>query len=425
MKKLVLIVSVIALLLIGGAALAQDDASFTVWHIQNTGAGPELFEGAAERFMADNPGVTVELLPMQNDPFKERIRTAIGAGDEPCIFPSWGGGPMLEYVDAGVLASMTDYFEEDNYKDFFLPASFSNVTGTDGNIYGFPAENVVVAGFFYDRAIFEEYGLEPPETWEELMAIAETLKENGIATFSLAGASKWTSSMYYMYLVDRLAGPGAFAAAAARDGSFEAEPFVRAGEIIQEMVENGYFVEGFNGLDYDTGQSRIPMYAGQAAMELIGSWSIQVVKGENEEYLENNYGFFPFPALEEGEGDPTSVVGTVGDNYYHISESCEYKDEAFDFLTYLLDEEGIAARIESGRIPPIAGVSEMIDDPLLAEVLARVEEAGSVQLWYDQYLPAQLGEVHKDTMQALFGLALTPEEAAAAQEEATAEFYDS
>jgi raffinose/stachyose/melibiose transport system substrate-binding protein len=229
--------------------------------------------------------------------------------------------------------------------------------------------------------------------------------------------------MYYMYLVDRLGGPEPFAAAAAREGSFEAESFVRAGEIIQEFVEMGAFVEGYNGLDYDTGQSRVLLYAGQAAMELIGSWNIQTVKAENEAFFEN-MGFFPFPAIEEGEGDPSTVVGTVGDSYYHIASSCDHPEEAFEFLTYLLDEQSIDERLDAGRIPPIAGVSEMLDEPLSQEIMRVVEDAAGVQLWYDQYLPVELGEVHKDTMQALFGMAITPEEAAAAQEEATADYYE-
>ena len=39
--------------------------------------------------MADNPDVEVEVVIMQNDPYKTRIRTAMGAGDTPCVFMSW------------------------------------------------------------------------------------------------------------------------------------------------------------------------------------------------------------------------------------------------------------------------------------------------------------------------------------------------
>lgn len=394
--------------------------SIDLWHIQSTGAGPQMIQQAVDRYMAANPGVTVQAVPMQNDPYKTRIRTAVGAGDAPCIFISWGGGPLLEYVNAGQVLDLTEYMQQDDYVSRFMPAALTNTT-FDGRIYGVPIENTSVAGFWYNKDIFEELGLTPPATYEELLSVIETLKANNVVPFALANKTMWTSSMYYMYLVDRLGGPETFANAANRTGgSFEDEPFVRAGEIVQDLVRMDAFNRGFNGLDYDTGQSRLLLYSGNAAMELMGSWQIQNVLAENPDF---NMGFFPFPAIEGGEGDPRNVVGTVGNNFYHISSSCQAPDEAFELLTYLIDEESIAVRVEAGRIPPVRGIAERIENPLMQEVLHVVETAPSVQLWYDQYLPPQLGETHKSIMQALFGLEISPEEAARRQEQATAEFY--
>ena len=405
-------------------ALSSVAAAQTIdfWHIQSTGDGPQLIQQAVDRFMADNPGVTVNVVPMQNDPYKTRIRTSIGAGDAPCIFPSWGGGPLYQYVQAGQVLDLTSYMKKDDYLSRFVPAALTN-TSFDGKIYGVPVENTAVAVIWYNKAIFAKLGLTPPQTFDELLQVIDTLKANNIVPFALANKTKWTSSMYYMYLVDRLGGPGTFAAAANRTGgSFTDEPFVRAGEIVQELVKAGAFNEGFNGLDYDTGQSRLLLYSGRAAMELMGSWQISTVKAENPDFYAN-MGFFPFPSLAEGTGDPSDVVGTVGDNFYHISSSCKAPDEAFKLLTYLIDDKSVDLRIAAGRIPPVVGVAAKLEEPLLKEVVQLVENAASVQLWYDQYLPPELGETHKDLMQALFGLAITPQEAASRQEAAAVAFY--
>ncbi len=423
MRKLV-VFTLLAVMVAGLAPVAAQGPHITLWHIQTSGVGPELIQQAVDRYMAANPGVSVEVVPLQNDPFKLQIRTAMGAGDPPCVFPSWGGGPLYEYEQAGQVIDLTDYMMADNYVEHFLPASLSNVT-FDDKIWGVPVENTAVAVFYYNKDIFGRYNLEPPTTWDELVAVSQTLIDNGVVPFSLANKTKWTSSMYYMYLVDRIGGPEIFQAAANRlpGGTFEDPAFVQAGEMIQDLVEMGAFIEGFNNLDYDTGQSRMPVYAGEAAMELMGTWEIANFKAENPEFYESSLGFFAFPAVEDGVGDPSNVVGTVGDNYYHISATCEYPDEAFELITYLIDDESVALRVEAGRIPPVVGVSEMLEDPILQQVMAMVENAASVQLWYDQYLPPELGEVHKDTMQALFGLEITPEEAAAMQEEAVAEYF--
>lgn len=425
MRKALILLVVLTLVVGGSSAIAsaRQDKQITFWHIQSTGNGPEVIQQAVDRYMADNPDVEVEVVPMQNDPYKTRIRTAMGAGDAPCIFPSWGGGPLYEYVQSEQVLDLTPYMMADEYYTRFLPSSLSNIT-FDGMMWGVPVENTAVAVIYYNKQIFEEYGLEPPATWDELMEVAQTLIDNDVVPFSLANKTKWTSSMYYMYLVDRLGGPEVFASAANRTGgSFEDPVFVQAGEMVQQLVEMGAFNEGFNGLDYDTGQSRMLMYANQAAMELMGTWQISTYKAENPDFYENVLGFFPFPAIEGGEGSPTNVVGTVGDNYYHISSGCEYPDEAFELLTYLIDDESVGVRVDDGRIPPVVGVADMLEDPVLADVMSMVESAESVQLWYDQYLPPELGEVHKDTMQALFGLDITPEEAATIQEEATAEYF--
>jgi raffinose/stachyose/melibiose transport system substrate-binding protein len=425
MRKFALFALVLTLLFAATAVTMAQDTTITFWHIQSTAGGPELIQAAVDRYMADNPGVAVEVVPMQNDPYKTRIRTSMGAGDAPCVFPSWGGGPLYEYVQAGQVIDLTPYMEADGYMERFVPAALSNVT-FDGMIYGVPVENTAVAVVFYNRQIFEQYGLTPPATLDDLMTVAQTLIDNGVTPFALANRTKWTSSMYYMYLVDRLGGPDVFASAANRTGgTFEDPVFVQAGQIVQDMVNMGMFNEGFNGLDYDTGQSRMLMYAGEAAMELMGTWNISTILNENPDFYTNNLGFFPFPAIEDGAGSPTNVVGTVGDNYYHISSNCANPDEAFEMITYLIDDTSVEARVAAGRIPPVRGVADMLEDPVLREVIGVVENAESVQLWYDQYLPPELGEAHKDAMQALFGLEITPEEAALRQETAVAEFFGS
>ncbi len=401
------------------AAPAAGGATVDIWHIQVQTA--HEIQDAVDRFMADNPDVTVTVEPLDNDPFKTKLAVAMGAGNPPCIFPTWGGGPLYQYAQAGQVIDLTAYMEADGFQDRFVPASLSNVT-FDGKVYGVPGENAAIAVVWYNKAMFDELGLTAPATWDELITVIETLQANDIIPFALANLTKWTSSMYYMYIVDRLGGPEVFASAANRTGgSFEDPVFVQAGEMVQELVNRGAFNEGFNGLDYDTGQSRQLLYSGKAAMELMGGWSLSTIRAENPEFAENNLDFFAFPAIEGGAGDPSNVVGTVGDNFYSISSACANPDLAFEVIKYMTDDTAMALRGEGGKIPPVVGFS--VEDPRQQQLVDMISNAASVQLWYDQYLPPELGEVHKDTMQALFGLELTPEEAAAAHEAATANFF--
>ena len=412
-KSLAVLTAVSVLGLLGGSALAQKK-EIVFWHIQSTEPGLSLIKNEVARFIAANPDVNVQIVPIQNDAYKTKIKVAMGAGEGPCVFPSWGGGPLYEYVKANQIIDLTPYMNQGGYKNRFLPASFSAVT-FGGKIYGVPVENVAIAVFYYNKDLFAKYNLKEPATLDELTNIAKTLKANGIISFSLANKTKWTGSMYYMYLVDRLGGAKAFVDAATRapGGSFENPVFIQAGKILQDWVKAGYFNDGFNGLDYDSGQSRALLYSGKAAMELMGNWSSSIMSSENPEFLKK-VGIFPFPALKAGSG-PQNVVGTVGDNYYSISSTCKYPKEAFEMIKYLIDDKAVAERIEADRIPPVKGVTPK--NPDLKDIVRLVNSAPGTQLWYDQYLPPELGEAHKDTVQALMGLTMTPEQAAKIMED--------
>ena len=42
-------------------------------------------------------------------------------------------------------------------------------------------------GFYYDKAVFEQYGLQPPTTWDEFLQVCETLWMNGVVPLSMSG----------------------------------------------------------------------------------------------------------------------------------------------------------------------------------------------------------------------------------------------
>jgi raffinose/stachyose/melibiose transport system substrate-binding protein len=86
-------------------------------------------------------------------------------------------------------------------------------------------------------------------------------------------------------------------------------------------------------------------------------------------------------------------------------------------ITQLLDEPAVKERIAAGKIPPLKNLT--LSDPMLKDLLSRVQDAKEMQLWYDQALSPEVSEVHKNTCQELFGLTMTPE--AAAQELQTAQ----
>ena len=218
----------------GGSGGASDIA---LWHIQTTGDGPKLIDQAVERFKADNPTVKVQVSPLANDAYKDKLKVALGANDAPCIFPTWGGGPLASYAKAGQVLDLSNYLAKEDYKSRFVPASWTNVT-FDDKVYGIPVENSAAAVIWYSKPIFAKYNLTPPTTWAEFQQVAETLKANGVAPVALGNKPKWPGIMWYDYLVARFGGGQAFTDAALRTGGhFTDDPFVKAGDTLQTMVD--------------------------------------------------------------------------------------------------------------------------------------------------------------------------------------------
>ncbi len=390
---------------------AHADSTITLWHIQSTGTGPKLIQDAVDRFEAANPGVKVEVSPIANDAYKDKIKVALGANAAPCIFPSWGGGPLAAYVKAGQVIDLTSQVTANNYKAYFLPAAWSNVT-FNNKIYGVPVENSSIAVIWYSKSIFAKNKLTPPKTWNDLLKVVRALNHAGVAPFALGGGSKWPEIMWYDYLVDRLGGAKAFNAAALRTGGkFTDSAFIRAGQYLQTLVKDKAFIKGYNGIIYDNGAPRQLIEAGKAAMELMGSWEYSGFLGDKKA---DDIGFFPFPSIPGGQGDQTDVLGTVGDNFYSISSTCADKADAFKVIQYLIDDTSVKARVADGRIPPVAGVT--LTDPNNINIYNLLTKAHGVQLWWDQYLPPDLAQLHLNETQALFGLTETPQAMAAKQE---------
>jgi raffinose/stachyose/melibiose transport system substrate-binding protein len=397
---------------------ASSGNNIELWHVQTDNQGPVIFENAAARFKRDNPSFTTTIVPILNDAYKQRLAVALAARQTPDLFFSWSGGPMYEYVRNNQIVDLTPYMNANHHKNRLLDAAVAQGS-YQGKIWGFPMTNVSVCTVFYNKEIFQRLNLSVPTTIREFEAVCDTLKANNITPFSLANLTQWTGSMYFMFLATRRGGAEPFINAVDGSGTFLDPAFIYAGEKIQEWVNKGYFLPGFNGLDWDSGQARAPMYRGETAMLIMGSWFVSQAQGESPDFF-RNMGIFTFPRDEQGVGNPNTVIGTVGDNFYHVSVTSRNPAKAFELLTYYVDDTGVRENIADGKIPPVKNVR--LTDPLLSELFAQVQSAPDMQLWYDQSLSPEVADVHKVTSQQIFGLTLTPRAAAQQLQDAQAAY---
>ena len=391
-------------------SVAAEDNVITYWNIGVESPDKDIIAAAVDYFNANTEsGYTVENVAIQNDTYKEKLVVAMSSGECPDVYSNWSGGPMFEYIDSGFAQPLDDLFAESDIKDKLLDAAVAQGS-YNGKLYGIPYLNISLAGIFYNKEMFEQYGLEEPTTLAELENICAVLKENGIIPFALANGSKWTGSMYFMSLAARYGGLEPFQKAVAGEGSFTDECFIKAGEKIVEWVNNGYFPEGVNSLSEDDGQAKQLMYQEAAGMLLCGSWYTGTFAADSAEFYEK-IGWFPFHAIEDSDADPLIQIGTVGDQFLCINAEGDKLTAAFELVADHLSDEVTAKTFSVNKIAPINTAAENITDPVTLEIFEAAQAAPEIQLWYDQYLAPSIASAHLDGLQEVFGLTKTPQEA--------------
>lgn len=399
----------------------KENKEIVYWNIATESPDKDIVTAAVEKFNSGTEsGYTVTSVPTQNDSYKEKLVVAMSSGECPDMYSCWSGGPMYEYIDSGFGQPIDNLFENSEIKDKLMESAVRQAT-YNNHIYAVPYQNVSMSGVFYNKEMFDKYGLQEPKTLVELENICATLKKNGITPFALANSSKWTGSMYFMNLAARYGGLKPFRNAVAGTGNFMDESFIKAGEKIQEWVKAGYFPDGVNSLSEDDGQAKQLMYQETAGMLLCGSWYTGTFAADSKEFYQK-IGWFPFPAIKESDADASIMIGTVGDQFIVFNCKGEKLKAAFECAEAHLSDEVVKIEIESGKIPPINGIKDKLTDSITIEVAEAANNASEIQLWYDQYLPPAVSSAHLDGLQEVFGLTMTPKEAQDAMQKAMDEY---
>jgi raffinose/stachyose/melibiose transport system substrate-binding protein len=403
-------------------AAAQEKTKVTWWHISINDPGLSAWQALADAYMAEHPDVEIEITVLENEAFKQKLATSMQSGEPPDIFQSWGGGVLYEYAAAGLVKDITADLAIDGWGDSFLPAALA-LYGKDGQTWGVPWSMGMVV-WWYNKALFAQAGIEAtPTTWTELLDTVSKLKAAGITPITIGEGDKWPGHFYWVYLAIRSGGKAAFDAAYSREGSFADPAFVQAGTLLKQLVDLEPFQEGHLGMAYNPAETLLAN--GQAAMELMGLWSPsnQRSLSESGEGIGDDLGFFLFPSVDGGAGDPSDVLGG-GDGFGIGKNASPAAIDFVRFLTSLENQTNLAS--EGVAVPPtVKGAEAGVTDPNVQEATKKVGEAKYLQLYYDQFLPPAVGAAVNDATQGLFAGTSSPEEVAQQIEEVASQEMDS
>jgi raffinose/stachyose/melibiose transport system substrate-binding protein len=369
-----------------------------------------------DEYQADNPNVTIKQEVFDNERYKAKIKVLSAVNELPDIGLTWAAGYLQPFVEGKLLAPLDELLHSE-FEDSFV-AGTTEAYAIDGKTYALPLE-FNLAPVYYNKEIFAQYGLQVPTTYDDFLHIVKTLAASGVVPIALGNKDRWTGSLWYMYLADRIAGTETLTNAIKGASSFTDSGLVEAAQRIQELVDMNAFNKGFNGLSND--EVKAEFMDSEAAMYMMGTWELpnyttnQVIP----QAFRDSIGFFKFPTVAGGQSTIDSWVGGPGVGLF-VAENSPVKAEAKKFAKYFVKRWGEESVTGAGVIPATKVDTSKIQLPqLYIDLLNEVNKATSITLFADVQMASGAAEAHLNQIQALFGKEITPDEFARAHDAAS------
>lgn len=263
------------------------------------------------------------------DSFSSKIQGRFAAGDIPDII-------IGKAQDVQTYARTRNLGEIPEQCSGKIESWALDTVASGGKVYEIPY-NAWYQGVIYNKGIFEELNLEPPETEEEMDQVIKRLKEAGIVPFAAHFQESWkAANMTMQYMTNELFRDIPDWGDQFREGKQD----FSGNEVIRRCFENNRKIlqnSWEDALQIDQFESDSRFTQGEAAMYLTGSWSMQFASqyGEDQEF-----GIFPYPSQN---GDAYLIRET--NLTFMKSADSEYGDLIDDIFFSLLTEKDLAQEI--------------------------------------------------------------------------------
>ncbi|MGW0483182.1 ABC transporter substrate-binding protein [Nonomuraea sp. NPDC003214] len=265
-----------------GAETAQKKTELTLYN--DKGAWSKYFE---EMGAASKQSIGLSMKPTgytDSAQYQAFIKASFRTNVKPDLFTWQTGGMLQEIVKQKQVADTTAVWQE-AIKAGDLSQDLAPYYTIDGKQYCVPM-NVAYWGMFYNKKIFDEHDLKPPATWEDLVKIAETLKQHDVKAFY------HTSVLFsFVWFEQIMAGmdPDLYDRLSTGQAKYTDPGVVAVMEKWKELIDAGYFMNP--GDKTDPGDV---LKTGKAAMVSFGTW-FNTSMTQRDMKAGADYGFFVIP----------------------------------------------------------------------------------------------------------------------------------
>lgn len=364
-------------------------------------------------FTEAHPEITVEYAPIDTNDYNAAIQSQVEGGTGPDVIMCRPFDVNRSWIEKGYFADISDLAAFDAFDDTAVAAW----TGEDGKPYCVPVASVL-AGFYYNKAIFDELGLEVPTTQQELLDVLAAIEDDGTyAPLALGTADGWQLAYNVLYQIGPNYWHGEDGRLGLIDGSKKlTDPDFVAGFTAFDQLKD-YLPDGYESISYEDMTQLFNL--GKAAILPDGSWQISQVTSTGLDV-----GVFGAPPASAGD---QRYQQEMADMAFGLNAESKNADAARTFLEWLGTPE--FQQLYVNALPGFFSMATepvTYDDPLAQEFAGLKEGAGlTSRLALDRLSAGQppLDDEIWRVTQLMYNSGLSPEDATAELQDGLDSWY--
>lgn len=369
------IAGVAALALAGGLSAcsggSEGDASGELQIlVSSADASDAAFKAVTAAFEKAHPEVKVTLSSVSNDNYPATKSSRLTAGNVDIVVvrslaevPEFAADSTAEDVLLARAGGLLDLTGKDFMKNY--TPSVLDAQAVDGKQFAIPTGLSYSTGVYYNKAIFQEQGLQVPTTWTEMQQVMAKLSGAGVTPFGVGGKDVWPAGLA---MLGSVAGeyPTAAEKQALVEGLWKNTVKLTDAKPLAVLQKTEAVLQNAQPNAAGTGYDEIPagFAAGKYAMTVDGTWNEPTIRSAVGSAFE--YGYFPFPGSDNA-ADNASLNGKI-ELQLAVAANSKHQDAALAWMEFFSDPKNYAGFVET------SGFSSAQPDIAASEFLTSIAD---------------------------------------------------
>ncbi|MDO4913315.1 MAG: extracellular solute-binding protein [Bifidobacteriaceae bacterium] len=319
---------------VGAAGCSANSSVVVLDFFQFKSEAADQFKQMAQEFEQQNPGIKINVNNSANA--QTDLRTRFVKNRVPDVITFNGDISFGMFAAAGMFHDFTNDPIVNKLNKGMVNTARNLVQTTDVSkkrLYGLPfAGNA--SGYIYNKDLFKQVGADPenpPQTWDEFIALLQKFKDAGINPVQATLADAWTTQAPLASLAGTLVPESEYTKLKTGETKFKDI----WSDVVKKEIELYSYSTGDKGVTYQRGTQNFAM--GKAAIIPLGTYAIPQITMVNKKI---NLGFAQMPATN----NKSEQMLTSGDDVMlTMGANTKHPKEAMKFIEFLMSEKQLNA----------------------------------------------------------------------------------